>query len=154
MGLSSRLEGEEMRGLELEGFSAGDRTSLDLPQVQKSLIQQIMATGKPVTLVLMSGSAVSLDEGQLQVPAILQSWYGGEAAGTAVADVLFGDTNPAGRLPVTFYRSAADLPPFESYDMAVTYRYLRGGPHPLACLSYFTRYDSLILENGNSPEGP
>jgi beta-glucosidase len=150
MGLTARLEGEEMRGLELEGFNAGDRTSLDLPAVQRSLIRQIAATGKPVTLVLMTGSAVSITREHALVPAILQAWYGGEAAGEAVADVLFGDYNPAGRLPVTFYRSVEDLPPFEDYDMiGRTYRYFEGEVlYPFGYgLSYtsFT-YDNLILE--------
>jgi len=150
LGLTARLEGEEMRGLELEGFNAGDRTSLDLPAIQRSLIRQIAATGKPVTLVLMTGSAVSITREHTLVPAILQAWYGGEAAGEAVADVLFGDYNPAGRLPVTFYRSVEDLPPFEDYDMlGRTYRYFEGEVlYPFGYgLSYssFT-YDNLILE--------
>ncbi len=127
MGLSARLEGEEMRGLNLDGFNAGDRTSLDLPEVQSRLIERIIATGKPVTLVLMTGSAVSINREKESVPAIIQAWYGGEAAGLAVADVLFGDYNPGGRLPVTFYKSVDDLPPFESYDMeGRTYNILTG----------------------------
>jgi beta-glucosidase len=150
MGLTARLEGEEMRGLELEGFHAGDRTSLDLPAVQRRLIRQIAATGKPVTLVLMTGSAVSISREHASVPAVLQAWYGGEAAGEAVADVLFGDYNPAGRLPLTFYNSIDDLPPFENYDMAGrTYRYFDGEVlYPFGYgLSYTTfSYDNLILE--------
>jgi beta-glucosidase len=150
MGLTARLEGEEMRGLELEGFHAGDRTSLDLPAVQRSLIRQIAATGKPVSLVLMTGSAVSITQEQELVPSIVQAWYGGEAAGEAVADVLFGDYNPAGRLPLTFYRSVDDLPPFEDYNMSGrTYRYFDGEVlYPFGYgLSYtsFT-YNNLILE--------
>jgi len=150
MGLTARLEGEEMRGLELEGFNAGDRTSLDLPAVQRSLIRQIAATGKPVTLVLMTGSAVSITSEHEAVPAVLQAWYGGETAGEAVADVLFGDYNPAGRLPLTFYRSVNDLPHFENYDMAGrTYRYFDGEVlYPFGYgLSYSTfSYDNLILD--------
>jgi beta-glucosidase len=150
MGLTARLEGEEMRGLELEGFHAGDRTSLDLPAVQRSLIRQIVASGKPVTLVLMTGSAVSITMEHEIVPAILQAWYGGEAAGEAVADVLFGDYNPAGRLPLTFYRSVEDLPPFEDYNMqGRTYRYFEGEVlYPFGYgLSYTTfLFDNLILE--------
>ena len=139
-----------MRGLELEGFDAGDRTSLDLPSVQQNLIRRMVATGKPVTLVLMTGSAVSINREHASVPAILQAWYGGEAAGLAVADVLFGDYNPAGRLPVTFYRSVDDLPPFENYDMAGrTYRYfseevLYPFGHGLGYSPF--HYDNLILE--------
>ncbi len=160
MGLTARLEGEEMRGLELAGFNAGDRTSLELPEVQQQLIQRIAATGKPVTLVLMTGSAVSIRWEDQFLPSIVQAWYGGEAAGSAVADVLFGDYNPAGRLPVTFYRSVDDLPPFENYDMAGrTYRYFDGEVlYPFGYgLSYSTfSYDNLILEkeeisaNGNT----
>jgi beta-glucosidase len=150
MGLTARLEGEEMRGLELEGFDRGDRTSLDLPEVQGRLIRRIAATGKPVTLILMTGSAVSIIREDEQIPGIVQAWYGGEAAGSAVADVLFGDYNPAGRLPVTFYRSVDDLPPFEDYDMAGrTYRYfdeevLYPFGHGLSYTSF--SYGNLILE--------
>lgn len=150
MGLTPRLEGEEMRGLDLKGFNAGDRTSLDLPAVQRSLIRRIAATGKPVTLVLMTGSAVSITQEHESVPAILQAWYGGEAAGEAVADVLFGDYNPAGRLPLTFYRSVDDLPPFENYDMdGRTYRYFEDEVlYPFGYGLSYTQfsYDNLILE--------
>ncbi|MBE0655395.1 MAG: glycoside hydrolase family 3 C-terminal domain-containing protein, partial [Bacteroidales bacterium] len=104
MGLSPRLEGEEMR-VEVEGFAGGDRITIDLPKVQKELIQAISSLKVPVTLVLMNGSALSVNEENQKIPAILEAWYGGEASGTAIADVLFGDYNPAGRLPVTFYKS-------------------------------------------------
>ena len=150
MGLTARLEGEEMRGLDLEGFQGGDRTTLHLPGVQQALIRSIAATGKPVTLVLMTGSAVSIQGEQQVVPSIVQAWYGGEAAGTAVADVLFGDYNPAGRLPVTFYRSVEDLPPFEDYRMEErTYRYFTGEVlYPFGYGLSFTgfAYDNLILD--------
>jgi len=150
MGLTARLEGEEMRGLDLHGFSGGDRTSLGLPAVQRNLIQRMVATGKPLTLVLMTGSAVSINREHEIVPSIIQSWYGGEAAGKAVADVLFGDYNPAGRLPLTFYRSVDDLPPFEDYDMkGRTYRYFEGEVlYPFGHgLSYSDfSYNNLILE--------
>ena len=150
MGLTARLEGEEMRGLNLDGFSGGDHTSLDLPEVQQRLIRRIAATGKPVTLVLMTGSAISTNRENESLPAILQAWYGGEAGGKAVADVLFGDYNPAGRLPVTFYKSMEDIPPFENYDMiGRTYRYFDGEVlypfgHGLSYTQF--RYDNLILE--------
>ena len=128
LGLTGRLEGEEMR-VQVHGFHGGDRTSLGLPAVQERLLERIVAVGKPTVLVLMSGSAVAIDWAQDHVPAILEAWYPGQAGGTAIADVLFGDANPAGRLPVTFYRSAADLPPFESYAMAGrTYRFFKGTP--------------------------
>jgi beta-glucosidase len=157
MGLTARLEGEEMRGLELEGFNAGDRTSLDLPAVQGNLIRRIAATGKPLTLVLMTGSAVSINHEHEIVPSILQAWYGGEAAGEAVADILFGDYNPAGRLPLTFYRSVDDLPPFENYDMeGRTYRYFDGEVlYPFGHgLSYSDfSYDNLILDKEELYDG-
>jgi beta-glucosidase len=150
MGLSARLEGEEMRGLDLDGFVGGDRSSLNLPAVQRNLIQRMVATGKALTLVLMTGSAVSINREQEIVPSIVQAWYGGEAAGKAVADVLFGDYNPAGRLPLTFYRSVEDLPPFEDYAMkGRTYRYFEGEVlYPFGFgLSYSDfSYDNLILE--------
>ncbi|HET6146265.1 MAG TPA: glycoside hydrolase family 3 C-terminal domain-containing protein, partial [Polyangia bacterium] len=126
LGLSPRLEGEE-------GDSAlnpgGDRRDLALPGVQERLLQAVVATGKPTVLVLTGGSALGLEWAKANVPAILVAWYPGEEGGTAVADVLFGDYNPAGRLPVTFYRSVQDLPAFEDYAMtARTYRYFRGEP--------------------------
>lgn len=126
MGLSPRLEGEEMK-VEVEGFSGGDRTRLELPAVQKELMKKVVATGTPVVLVLLNGSAVAVNWADKNIPAILEAWYPGEAAGTAIADVLFGDYNPAGRLPVTFYRFVEDLPPFEDYRMEErTYRYFTG----------------------------
>jgi beta-glucosidase len=128
LGLSPRLEGEEMR-VEVEGFTGGDRTSLDLPAAQERLLERIVAVGKPTVLVLMSGSALSVNWAAEHVPAIVEAWYPGQAAGTAIADVLFGDANPAGRLPITFYRSVTDLPAFEDYRMAGrTYRFFTGTP--------------------------
>jgi beta-glucosidase len=130
LGLNSRLEGEEMP-LRIEGFSGGDRTSLDLPKVQQALLEAVVgaAKGKPVVLVLLSGSALAVGWADANVPAILQAWYPGQAAGKAVADVLFGDVSPAGRLPVTFYRSLDQLPPFDDYAMkGRTYRYFTGAP--------------------------
>ena len=128
LGLSPRLEGEEM-SVSIEGFKGGDRTSLDLPAAQQRLLERIVAIGKPTVLVLMSGSALSVNWAAEHVPAILEAWYPGQAAGTAIADVLFGDANPGGRLPVTLYRSVTDLPPFEDYRMAGrTYRFFGGTP--------------------------
>ena len=125
MGLSSRLEGEEM-DVNIAGFKGGDRTSLDLPEVQQNLIRRITALGKPVVLVLLNGSAVAVNWADEHIPAIVEAWYPGEAAGPAIADVLFGDYNPAGRLPVTFYKSLQDLPDFGDYAMAGrTYRYFK-----------------------------
>jgi len=130
LGLASWLEGEEM-GIAIEGFHRGDRTSLELPAVQRELMKAVVeaAAGKPVVLVLMSGSALAVNWAHENVPAILQAWYPGQAGGTAVADVLFGDVSPAGRLPVTFYRSVDELPPFDDYAMRNrTYRYFTGEP--------------------------
>jgi beta-glucosidase len=126
LGLTSRLEGEEMP-VQIRGFSGGDRTKIDLPASQEHLLERIAAVGKPTVLVLMSGSAVAVNWAQDHVPAIVEAWYPGEAGGTAIADVLFGDYNPGGRLPVTFYRSVDDLPPFDDYRMANrTYRFFTG----------------------------
>ena len=130
LGISSRLEGEEM-GIHIEGFAGGDRTSLDLPRVQRDLMRAVVeaASGKPVVLVLLNGSALAVSWADAHVPAIVEAWYPGQAGGTAVADVLFGDTSPGGRLPVTFYRSVDQLPPFDDYAMkGRTYRYFEGKP--------------------------
>jgi beta-glucosidase len=128
LGLSPRLEGEEMP-VDVPGFRGGDRMDLGLPATQQELLAAIVAVGKPVVLVLLNGSALSIPWAAEHVPAILEAWYPGQAAGTAIADVLFGDINPAGRLPVTVYRSAAQLPPFEDYAMrGRTYRYFTGEP--------------------------
>lgn len=125
-GITARLEGEEMP-VEVEGFYRGDRTNLQLPRVQHELLKKLHETGKPVVFVLTSGSAMAINWEQQNLPAILEAWYPGQAAGKAVADVLFGDFNPSGRLPVTFYHSVDDLPPFEDYHMkGRTYRYFEG----------------------------
>ena len=154
MGLSARLEGEEM-DVNIAGFKGGDRTSLDLPQVQQDLIRKIAALGKPVVLVLLSGSALSINWEDKHIPAILESWYPGEEAGPALADVLFGDYNPAGRLPVTFYRSLKDLPDFGDYAMAGrTYRYFKGDVlYPFGYGLSYTRfhYNNLRLERRAVP---
>ncbi len=146
LGLTNRLEGEEMR-VQVAGFRGGDRTRIDLPDPQERLLEQVVATGKPVVLVLLNGSALAVNWAQEHVPAIVEAWYPGQAGGNAIADVLFGDYNPAGRLPVTFYRSVADLPAFDDYRMAGhTYRYFDGPPlYPFGHgLSYTTfAYDSL-----------
>lgn len=113
----------------IEGEGSGDRTSIELPRIQSDLLQALHALGKPVILVLMSGSAIACPWEAQHLPAILQAWYPGENGGTAIADVLFGDYNPAGRLPVTFYASTADLPPFDDYRLKNrTYRYFSGKP--------------------------
>jgi beta-glucosidase len=127
-GISPRLEGEEMR-VTIDGFKGGDRTNIEIPTVQKEMVKALKATGKPVIYVLCTGSAIALNWEEANVNAILNAWYGGEAAGTAVADILFGDYNPAGRLPVTFYKSIDQLPAFEDYSMkGRTYRYMTETP--------------------------
>ncbi|HEY8062098.1 MAG TPA: glycoside hydrolase family 3 C-terminal domain-containing protein, partial [Gemmatimonadales bacterium] len=146
LGLTNQLEGEEMR-VQVDGFRGGDRTSLDLPASQERLLESVTALGKPTVLVLMNGSALAINWAAGHVPAIVEAWYPGQSGGAAIADVLFGDYNPAGRLPVTFYRSVDDLPPFDNYSMAGrTYRFFDGPPlYPFGHgLSYTTfAYDSL-----------
>ena len=128
MGLSPRIEGEEMR-VKAEGFSGGDRTSLDLPAPQKELLERVAAVGKPTVLVLVNGSALAVNWAEAHLLAILEAWYPGGQGGTAVAEALAGDFSPAGRLPVTFYKSLEELPPFDDYSMAHrTYRYFNGSP--------------------------
>ena len=127
-GISPQLEGEEMK-VDYDGFSGGDRTEIELPSVQNELLKALQAAGKPVVFVNCSGSAIAMPWAATNLAAILQAWYPGEQGGRAVADVLFGDVNPAGRLPVTFYRSTADLPAFDNYSMSNrTYRYFNGQP--------------------------
>jgi beta-glucosidase len=126
MGLTANLEGEEMR-VQIPGFRGGDRTNIDLPAAQQALLERITALGKPTVLVLMNGSAIAVNWAQSNMPAIIEAWYPGQAGGQGIADVLFGDYNPAGRLPVTFYKSVNDLPPFEDYKMTNrTYRFFKG----------------------------
>ena len=128
MGITPKLEGEEMK-VTVDGFKGGDRVRIDLPDVQQDLIKAIYALGKPVILVLLNGSALAVNWEKDNIPAILETWYGGQAAGQALADVIFGDYNPGGRLPVTFYKSVNDLPSFEDYNMKNrTYRYFTGEP--------------------------
>jgi beta-glucosidase len=145
MGLSPSLEGEEMP-VHVDGFDGGDRTDIRLPRAQEQLLKRIHALGKPVVLVLLNGSALAVNWAAEHIPAIVEAWYPGQAAGEALADVLFGDYNPAGRLPVTFYRSAADLPSFEDYRMeGRTYRYFHG--EPLFPFGYGLSYTTFELDN-------
>jgi beta-glucosidase len=148
LGISPALEGEEMT-VNVEGFRGGDRTDISLPKAQEDLLKAVTATGKPVTLALLGGSALAVNWADENVAAIIEAWYPGEEGGAALADAIFGDYNPAGRLPVTFYKSAAQLPPFEDYSMkGRTYRYFKGDPlYPFGFgLSYTTfKYDKLKL---------
>ncbi len=128
VGLTSDLEGEEMK-IEIEGFSGGDKTSLDLPADQRKLLEEARATGKPLVVVALNGSTIDLSWAKENAAAIVEAWYPGQAGGLAIANVISGKVNPAGRLPLTFYRSVADLPPFSDYSMkGRTYRYFSGTP--------------------------
>ena len=147
-GISPQLEGEEMP-VNFPGFNGGDRTTILLPAIQTELLKTLKSSGKPIAFVMMTGSAIAIPWENENIPAIINAWYGGQSAGTAVADVLFGDYNPAGRLPVTFYKSDSDLPSFMSYDMTGrTYRYFKGEAlYPFGYgLSYTTfNYDQFTL---------
>ncbi len=148
-GISPQLEGEEMP-VSYPGFNGGDRTSIMLPAVQTDFLKALHATGKPVVFVMMTGSAIATPWESENIPAILNCWYAGQSAGTAVADVLFGDYNPAGRLPVTFYKSDNDLPRFMSYDMkGRTYRYFKG--EALYPFGYGLSYTNFSYNNLHLP---
>jgi beta-glucosidase len=138
-GISSQLEGEEMP-LELPGFKRGDRTDIELPEIQRNCLKELKQAGKKIIFVNCSGSAMSLVPETETCDAILQAWYGGESGGQAVADVLFGDYNPSGKLPITFYKSSQQLPDFEDYSMkGRTYRYMSDPLYPFGFgLSYTT----------------
>ena len=128
VGLSPDLEGEQMP-VHLEGFDGGDRTSIELPAVQEKMLEEVAATGKPLVVVLVNGSALAVDWAKQHANAIVEAWYPGEEGGTAIAQVLTGQINPAGRLPVTFYAATKDLPAFDNYSMSSrTYRYFTGTP--------------------------
>ena len=149
MGLSPRLEGEEMQ-IDVPGFSGGDRVDIGLPKPQEDLIRSLASLGTPVVLVLFNGSALAVNWASDYIPAIVEAWYTGQAAGDALADVLFGDYNPAGRLPVTFYKSADQLPPFTDYNMTGrTYRYFQG--EPLYPFGYGLSYTSFAYSNLRLP---
>lgn len=139
-GISAELEGEEMP-LVIDGFSHGDRTHINLPQIQEALLKDLHKTGKPVVFVNFSGSAMAMNWEDENLPAIIQAFYPGETTGTALTRLLFGEFNPSGRLPVTFYKSEKDIPDFANYDMqGRTYRYFKGTPlYPFGYgLSYTT----------------
>jgi beta-glucosidase len=149
VGLTAWLEGEEMP-VKVPGFEGGDRTDIRLPEAQRRLLAALEATGKPVVVVLQSGSAVALGEEGRRAAAVVEAWYGGEAGGIAIADVLAGRYNPAGRLPVTFYAGNDQLPPFADYGMADrTYRYFTGRPdYPFGHGLSYTRFAYSRLEVG------
>ena len=143
-GLSSMLEGEEMP-VSYPGFKGGDRTDIELPEVQRNLLKALKAAGKKVIFVNCSGSAIALTPETESSDAILQAWYGGESGGQAVGDVLFGDYNPSGKLPVTFYKSSQQLSDFEDYSMkGRTYRFMSD---PLFQFGYGLSYTTFSIGN-------
>ena len=148
LGLNSRLEGEESP-IQIPGFEHGDRTTIDLPEPQETLLKAILDTGKPVVVVLLNGSGLAVTSAA-ESRAILEAWYGGQEGGVAIANTLAGDNNPAGRLPVTFYASTDQLPPFSDYSMkGRTYRFFAGKPlYPFGFgLSYATfEYSNLTAK--------
>jgi beta-glucosidase len=145
VGITSKLEGEEMK-VDVPGFKGGDRTSLDLPKEEEDLLKALKAAGKPLVVVLMNGSALSVNWANENAEAILDAWYSGEEGGTAIAQTLAGVNNPAGRLPVTFYKSVEQLPVFEDYSMKNrTYRYFEG--QPLYAFGYGLSYSKFEYSN-------
>jgi beta-glucosidase len=154
VGLNARLEGEESK-IEIPGFSGGDRTNLELPEPQDKLFQAVLATGKPIVVVLINGSALAIQSEKEHARAILEAWYPGQEGGTAIAETLSGDNNPAGRLPVTFYESVSQLPAFSDYSTAGrTYRFFKGRPlYPFGyglSFSEFKYSDLSVHPNGSS----
>ncbi len=150
-GLSPMLEGEAGDTGGAEGFDGGDKTTINLPTVQTEIMKRLKALKKPMVFVCMSGSAVAFNWEAENTQAVIQAWYGGQATGTALADILFGRYNPSGKLPLTFYRSDADLPPFEDYSMANrTYRYFKGDV--LYPFGYGLSYTSFKYRNMQCPD--
>lgn len=150
LGLNERLEGEQMQ-VDIEGFAFGDRTNLKLPIEQLNLLKAVYETGKPVILVLLNGGPIAINWAADHIPAILTAGYPGQQGGNAIADVLFGDYNPAGRLPVTYYKSVEQLPPFEDYDMeGRTYRYFK--QEPLYPFGHGLSYSLFTYSNLQIPE--
>ncbi len=152
VGITSRLEGEEMK-VDEPGFLGGDRTSLDLPKPEEALLEAVAATGKPLVVVLTNGSALGVNWAKDHANAILDAWYPGEEGGAAVADTLSGRNNPAGRLPVTFYKDVSQLPPFVDYSMkGRTYRYFTGTP--LYPFGYGLSYTTFAYSGLTVPTAP
>lgn len=148
-GISPQLEGEEMR-VDYPGFNGGDRTSILLPQTQTNLMKALKRSGKPVVFVMMTGSAIAIPWEAQHIPAIVNAWYGGQAAGEAAADILFGDYSPSGRLPITFYKGDEDLAHFDDYSMENrTYRYFK--KQPLYGFGYGLSYTTFGYNNFKVP---
>jgi beta-glucosidase len=154
-GLTGDVEGEEMK-VSYPGFAGGDRTDLRMPASQQQLLESLRATGKPVVLVLTTGSALAIDWAKAHLPAILVAWYPGQRGGTAVADVLFGAVSPSGRLPVTFYKASEKLPPFDDYSMrGRTYRYFSGQAlYPFGHGLSYSRFEYSALRLDRSSVAP
>jgi beta-glucosidase len=149
VGIRSRVEDSGMKG-DVPGFNAGDRASLDLPQLEQALLEALKGTGKPLIVVLMNGGALSVNWANENANAILEAWYAGEEGGTAIAQTLAGTNNPAGRLPVTFYKSIDQLPAFNDYSMSQrTYRYFEG--EPLYPFGYGLSYSTFEYSNLKVP---
>jgi beta-glucosidase len=152
VGITSRLEGEEMP-VDQPGFSGGDRTNLQMPKPEEDLVQAVAATGKPLVVVLMNGSALGVNWEKAHANAILETWYSGEEGGAAIAETLSGKNNPAGRLPVTFYKDVHQLPHFEDYSMkGRTYRYFEG--EPLWPFGYGLSYTTFSYSDLSLPISP
>ena len=150
VGITSELEGEEMP-VNQPGFFGGDRTNIDLPEAEEALLEAMAATGKPLVVVLMNGSALAVNWPSQHANAILEAWYSGEEGGAAIAETLSGKNNPAGRLPVTFYTGIGQLPNFEDYSMENrTYRYFRG--KPLYPFGYGLSYTSFSYSDLSLPQ--
>jgi len=141
LGLSPEIEGEELP-IHVDGFEGGDRSAIELPAIQRKLVDALAATGKPLIIVLMNGSALALQDAEQKASAILEAWYPGEFGGTAIAQTLFGENNPSGRLPLTFYARTGQLPAFDDYSMKErTYRYFSGTPlYPFGYGLSYTRF--------------
>jgi beta-glucosidase len=152
VGITSELEGEELQ-INVEGFKGGDRTSIDLPKPEQALLEAVAATGKPLVVVLINGSALGVNWAKAHANAILEAWYPGEEGGAAIAETLSGKNNPAGRLPVTFYKDVTQLPPFEDYAMkGRTYRYFEG--MPLYPFGYGLSYTTFTYSGLTVPTSP
>lgn len=154
VGLTSDLEAEESP-VEIPGFKGGDKTTLDIPADQQALLEQAKALGKPLVVVAMNGSPLNFSWAKANAAALLEAWYPGQSGGLAIANVLSGKTNPAGRLPLTFYRSTDELPPFDDYSMkGRTYRYFEGAPvYPFGFGLSYTRFDYSPLKLESSAKG-
>ena len=152
VGITSRLEGEEMP-VSYPGFNGGDRTNIKMPEPEEALVHAVAATGRPLVIVLMNGSALAVNWEKEHADAILDAWYSGEEGGAAIADTLSGRNNPSGRLPVTFYKDVHQLPLFENYSMkGRTYRYFSGTP--LWPFGYGLSYTSFKYEDLTLPKAP